>query len=331
MSVETILKSWKKKQFLPVYWLEGEEDYFIDQVVAVAEHEILSEAEAGFNLSVFYGKDAQWSDVVNACMRHPMFAERQVVLLKEAQHMKDIDKLEHYIEKPLPTTIFVVAHKQKKIDGRSKLAKLLKTKAEVLTTTKLKDNDLPGWTQQYMEKRGYQPSYKAIQLLTEHIGNDLSRIANEIDKLALNLGERKTVTEDDIETYVGISKEYNLFELQTAIAQRNKAKALTIVQYFEKNPKAANIHYILPVLYGFFAKAWMLVHARGDEKLIQSKTGLNPWSLKEAKMAATAYGDQGILTALLLLHTYNLRSVGVGDVGTEPGALLKELIVKLML
>ncbi|MFN4284552.1 MAG: DNA polymerase III subunit delta [Lacibacter sp.] len=331
MSVETILKSWKKKQFRPVYWLEGEEDYFIDQLMAYAEHEILSEAEAGFNLTVFYGKDAQWSDVVNACMRYPMFAERQVVLLKEAQHMKDIDKLEPYIENPLPTTVFVVAHKQKKLDGRSKLAKLLKTKAEVLTTAKIKEAELPGWTQQYIESKGYQPSYKAVQLITEHIGNDLSRITNEIDKLIINLGDRKTITEDDIENYIGISKEYNLFELQTAIAQRNMAKALTIVQYFEKNPKAANIHSILPVLYSFFARAWMLLDAHGDERVVQSKTGINPWTLKEAKLAASAYGRQGILAALLLLHEYNLRSVGVGNGDAEPEALLKEFILKLML
>jgi DNA polymerase III subunit delta len=143
MSVEKIIGAWKKRNFRPVYWLEGEEDFYIDQVMAYAEHEILSESEAGFNLSVFYGKDANWADVVNACMRYPMFAERQVVLLKEAQQMKDIEKLESYIENPLASTVFVISYKEKKVDGRSKLAKLLKEKGEMLTTKKMYENQLP--------------------------------------------------------------------------------------------------------------------------------------------------------------------------------------------
>ena len=136
MSVEKILSSWKKKNFKPVYWLEGDEEYYIDQLIDYAEHKILSESEASFNLTVFYGKDADWAALINACRRYPMFAERQVVLLKEAQQMRDIDKLEAYIEKPLLSTIFVVSYKEKKVDGRSKLAKLLKDKAEVFTTKK---------------------------------------------------------------------------------------------------------------------------------------------------------------------------------------------------
>ena len=143
MSVEKILADWKKSKFKPVYWLEGEENYYIDQLVQYAEHQILSEAEAGFNLTVFYGKDADWAAVINACRRYPMFAERQVVLLKEAQQMRDIEKLEAYVEKPLTSTVFVVSYKEKKVDGRSKLARLLKTNAELFTTKKMYDNQLP--------------------------------------------------------------------------------------------------------------------------------------------------------------------------------------------
>ena len=146
MSVEKILSDWNKQRFKPVYWLEGEEEFYIDQLVNYAEHQILTEAEAGFNLTVFYGKDADWTAVINACRRYPMFAERQVVLLKEAQQMRDIDKLEAYIDKPLSSTVFVVAYKEKKVDGRSKLAKMLKEKAELYTTKKMYDNQLPEWT-----------------------------------------------------------------------------------------------------------------------------------------------------------------------------------------
>lgn len=330
MSVDKILSDWKKKNFKPVYWLEGEEDYYIDVVVDAAEHHILSEAEAGFNLSVFYGKDANWADVVNACMRYPMFADKQVVILKEAQQMRDIDKLESYIEKPLASTILVVAHKEKKVDGRSKLAKLLKDKAELFSSQKMKDNELPGWTQKYIEEKGFQPTQKAIHLLAEHIGNDLSRIANEVDKLILNLGTRTNITEDDIEEYVGISKEYNVFELQNAIGRKNLSKAMQIVQYFESNPKAAPIQLILPSLYSYFSKTFMLFGVQGDDKTISAQTGINGWFLKDYKATANAYGYEGVQAALLLMHQYNLRSVGVNDAGTEDASLLKELIYKMM-
>src|SRR5688572_31189861 len=146
MSHEKIIAEWKKKVFKPFYWLEGEEEYFIDKVMDFAEHNILNETETGFNLTVFYGKDAAWPDVINACRRYPMFAERQVVLLKEAQQMKDIEKLESYVANPLPSTVFVVSYKDKKVDGRTNFSKVLKKKGEVLTTKKLYDNQLPEWT-----------------------------------------------------------------------------------------------------------------------------------------------------------------------------------------
>ncbi len=331
MSTEKILNDWKKNKFKPVYWFEGEEDFYIDQLVDVAEHHILTEAETGFNLSVFYGKDASWADVVNACMRYPMFGDKQVVILKEAQQMKDLDKLEAYIEKPLASTIFVVAHKEKKVDGRSKLAKLLKEKGEVLSTKKMYDNELPAWTQEFIENKGYQPTQKAIHLLVDHIGNDLSRIANEIDKVILNLGKRTTITEDDIEEFVGISKEYNAFELQNAVGKKNLVKAMQIVQYFESNPKAAPIQLVLPSLYSYFSKVFMLFGAQGDDKAIAAQTGINAWFMKDFKASASIYGFEGVQAALLLMHHYNLRSVGVNDTGTEDASLLKEMIYKMMM
>jgi DNA polymerase III subunit delta len=331
MSVTKILGDWKKKNFKPVYWFEGEEDFYIDQLVDAAEHTILSDAEAGFNLSVFYGKDAAWSDVVNACMRYPMFSDKQVVILKEAQQMKDIDKLEAYINNPLASTIFVVGHKEKKVDGRSKLAKLLKDKGEVLSTKKMYDNELPAWTQNFIEGKGYQPTQKAVQLLVDHIGNDLSRIANEVDKVILNLGTRTTITDDDIENFVGISKEYNVFELQNAVGKKNLAKALQIVQYFESNPKAAPIQLVLPSLYSYFSKVFMLFGVQGDDKTVAAQTGINAWFLKDYKVTANSYGFEGVQSALLLMHHYNLRSVGVGDAGTEDASLLKEMIYKMMM
>src|SRR5579859_355238 len=331
MSVEKILGDWKKLKFKPVYWLEGEEEFYIDILVAYAERHILSEAEAGFNLTIFYGKDADWPAVINACRRYPMFAERQVVLLKEAQQMRDIDKLEAYIDKPLVSTVFVVAYKEKKVDGRSKLAKLLKEKAELYTTKKLYDNQLPEWTTELVRQKGYTMTQKALLLLVDHIGNDLSRINNEVEKLLVNLSGRKEITEDDIERYVGVSKEYNVFELQDAFAKKDRVKAIRIIQYFEGNPKAGPIQLILPSIYNFFSKVYMIFGQQArDEKGVAAAIGVNPYFAKDYLAALRNYDYAGIEQGLLLLHAYNLKSVGVGSAGVEDASLLKELVVKIM-
>ena len=331
MSAEKILADWRKAKFKPVYWLEGEEEFYIDQLVSYAEHQILTEAEAGFNLTVFYGRDADWAAVINACRRYPMFAERQVVLLKEAQQMRDIDKLEAYIDKPLVSTVFVVAYKEKKVDGRSKLAKMLKEKAELFTTKKMYDNQLPEWTSGLIRSKGYEITQKALLLIVYHIGNDLSRINNEIEKLLVNLEGRNQITEDDIERYVGISKEYNVFELQDAFARKDRVKAVRIIQYFESNPKAAPIQLILPSIYNFFSKAYMILGQNSsDEKSIAATIGVNPFFVKDYLAAVRNYGYEGIESGLLLLHVYNLKSIGIGSSGTEDGSLLKELVVKMM-
>ncbi len=333
MSAEKYIADWIKGNFKPVYWLEGEESYFIDQVVEYAEHQILSEAEAGFNLSVFYGKDADWAAVVNACMRYPMFAERQVVLLKEAQQMsqKDLEKLQNYIDNPLKSTVLIVSHKEKKFDGRSALYKVLKAKAELLTTKKMYDNQLPEWTNQMIAQKGLTISPKALTVLVDHIGNDLNRIENEVEKLKVNLGARKGITEDDIETYIGISKEFNPFELQAAIGQKDLAKAIRIVQYFEANPKSAPIQLVLPSIYNFFSKVYQIHALQGtNEKDMASILGVSPFFMRDYQNAARKYSYQAVETILLLLHQYNLKSVGVNNGGTSDAGLMKEMVVKMM-
>ncbi len=331
MSVENIIAAWKKKEFKPLYWLEGEEEYYIDKAIQYAEHEILPESEASFNLTIFYGRDASWTDVVNACRRYPMFAERQVVLLKEAQFMKDIEKLEPYFETPLNSTILVIAYKDKKVDSRTKFAKMLKSKAVMVTTKKMYDNQLPDWVQQMVTSKGLTIAAKANALLVDHIGNDLSRLEKEIDKITVNLQGRKSISEDDIENYVGVNKEFNTFELQAAIGSRNMAKAIRIIQYFEANPKAAPIQLILPSLYSFFSKVFMIFGAPGnDEKAIASAIGVNPFFMKDYMQASKLYQYQGVERALLLLHQYNLKSVGVNSSGATDAALLKEMVYKML-
>lgn len=331
MNAEKVLTDLKKKSFKPVYWLEGEEEFFIDKIINYAEHHILPESEAGFNLTVFYGRDADWASVINACRRYPMFAEKQVVILKEAQDMKTIDKLEAYIEKPLDSTILFIAYKNKKVDGRTKLAKILKDKSVQVTTKKMYDNELPDWTMNLVKGKGYTITTKALLLLIDHIGNDLSRMNNEIDKLALNLGQRKDITEDDIENFVGVSKEFNVFELQHAIGNKDFYKAIRIVNYFEANPKAAPIQLIFPSLYNFFSKVNMVyaVPSR-DEKAVATAIGVNFYFVKDYVQSASKYSAQGVEKIILLLHQYNLKAIGVNDAGTSDAQLLKEMIVKIM-
>jgi DNA polymerase-3 subunit delta len=331
MSVEKIISDWKKKSFKPVYWLEGEEEYFIDKAIEYAEHHILNESEASFNLSVFYGKDANWADIINACRRYPMFAERQVVLLKEAQQMREVEKLESYIENPLGSTVFIVSYKEKKLDARKKFTKLVKEKGVLITTKKMYDKDLPEWTQQLVHSKGLTITPKGLALLVDHIGNDLVRIENEVDKLSVNLGKRTSITEDDIEQYIGVSKDYNVFELQSAMAARDLARSIRIIQYFEANPKAGPIQLVLPSLYSFFSKVFMVFGAgTSDEKTIATAIGVNPYFMKDYMLAARLYTYSGVEKVLLLLHQYNLKSVGVGSTNTEDASLLKEMAVKMM-
>jgi len=331
MTANTIISEWKKGIYKPIYWLEGEEEFFIDKVMNFAEGQILNESETGFNLTVFYGKDADWAAVINACRRYPMFAERQVVLLKEAQQMRDIEKLEAYIENPLGSTIFVVSYKEKKVDGRTRLAKLLKEKGTVLTTKKLYDNQLPEWTEELVQSKVLAISQKALMLLVDHIGNDLCRIENEIDKISINLGKRKTISEEDVEQYVGVSKDFNVFELQAALATKNLPKAIQIIQYFEANPKAAPIQLILPSLYSFFSKVFMIygLNTR-DEKTIAASLGINVFFIKDYLKATNVYSYPDVEKLILLLSDYNLKSIGIKNSGTPDASLLKEMVVKMI-
>ncbi len=331
MSADKIISDWKNKNFKPVYWLEGEEPYFIDKIVDFAEHHLLPESEASFNLTVFYGRDADWTAIVNACRRYPMFAERQVVLLKEAQHMKDIDKLEGYIASPLTSTLFVVALKDKKHDGRTKFGQMLKTKAEIFSTKKLYDNKLPEWTLDMVRSHGFDIKPAALNLLIDNIGNDLSRLQNEVEKVCINLAGSKLITENEIERFVGISKEFNVFELQSAVARKDLAKAIRIVQYFDANPKAAPIQLLLPAMYGFYSKVYT-IFTMPDRSDFTVKTlfNHNPSASADASAAITNFGQQGVEKILLLLHDYNLRSIGINDFGTNSADLLKEMVVKMI-
>ena len=331
MTDKEIIADWKKKQFAPIYLLEGDEEYYLDKLIDYAEEHILTEEESSFNLTVFYGKEAEWPDVVNACKRYPMFADRQLVILKEAQAMKDLDKLEPYAKAPLGSTIFIIVHKYNTLDKRKSLYKALKGKASIFTSPKLKDYQLGKWISQTVAEKGFEIKPKSVALIEEHIGNDLSRISNEIDKLALNLKDKKVIDEDDIEKFIGINKEYNVFELQNALAAKDMQKALKIINYFAGNPKAGPIQWALPTIYSYVSKVYASFGQHGATEQNLKQNFYYAPAVEQAKVMIRNYGFEGLERLLLLLHTYNLRSIGVGDSGTASDKLLKEFCVKAMI
>lgn len=329
MSSQKVLDSWEKKQFKPLYWFEGEEDFFIDQLVDYAEHRILNEDEAGFNLTVFYGKDANWTEVLNTCRRYPVFAERQVVILKEAQQMKDLDKLESYFSNPVSSTIFVASHKGKTLDGRTKVAQTLKSKGVLLQFKKIYESQLPQWTVNLAASKGLKIDPKALILLVDHVGNDLARIANEIDKLALNI-KADTITPHDIEKYIGISKEYNVYELQNALAVKDLAKTMRILNYFEANPKAAPLAYLFTILHGFFTKMMMLKQLPAiDKQAIRPMFYNNPVLIELALSCHKKYSFEQLEKVIVLLHEHNLKMLGVHS-NISDSENLKELCFKIV-
>jgi len=309
MNTDQIISDWKRGAFHPVYWLEGDEAYHIDKLTAFAEQHILPASEAEFNLSIFYGKDSKAEDVLNACRR-----------------------FESYLDHPLKSTIFIVAHKDKKLDGRGKLAKSLKGKAVVITTKKMYDNELPEWAANMVREKGLEIQPKALYMLVDHIGNDLQRMENEIEKLTVNLKGKKQIGEDDIEQYVGISKEFNVFELQAALGNRDLPNTLKILNYFAANPKAGPIQLILPTLYSFFSKLYIAAASGSkDEYGIAAALGIKAFFAKQYTQAMQRYSFNDIEKALILLNHYNLKSLGVGQVDTEDSSLMKELAAKIIL
>ncbi|MEO5967818.1 MAG: DNA polymerase III subunit delta [Ferruginibacter sp.] len=330
MSVEKIISSWRKKEFKPVYLLHGEEDFFIDQIVEFAEKNILSESDASFNLSVFYGKDAEWTDIINVCKSYPMVSDMQVVILKEAQQMKDFAQLESYVLKPLKSTLFIIAHKTKPVDKRTKLGQLLVTKSENFLSTKIDDEKLHDWIIKIVKSKALLITPKAAILLEEHIGNDLSRISNEVEKLSLNVKGKDKIDEDDIEKYIGISKEYNVFELLDAITKKDLSKSLTIINYFESNPKASPIQAALPAMYPFFSKAYAAFGLK-DISSESLKSVVFYKQIQQTKDAIKNYGKDGIERIILLMNDYNLKSLGVGSSGVSGPELLKEMVIKIIL
>ncbi len=306
-------QSLQAKQYAPVYLIDGEEPYYLDIITDYFEEKILQAHERDFNLTVFYGKDANWVDVVNACRRFPMFSEQQVVILKDAAQMKDLGELVSYVEIPSPTTIFLIEHRFKKVDGRSKLPKVVEKLGVTFTSNKLKDEALPDWIADYCAGHGLKVHFNEAQMLAGYLGNDLQKIANEIEKVRLNLKEGETVlTPPLIQKYIGISKEYNVYAFPDALTGGNKDALYKMLGYFISSPKSAPPPLLIGVLYNHFEKMYVQHFTAGmSQAQIAKEMGLkNDWGAK-AYMGRPQFSKAQVEACLQTLAEWSGKFVGI--------------------
>ncbi len=324
-------------KYAPIYFLQGEETFFIDTIIDFIEANALDETQKSFNQMVLYGKETDLTTILGTARGYPMMGERKVVIVKEAQELKGWNKedqqtlLMGYLENPLASTILVFGYKYKSIDKRTKVGKSVEKHAAFLNAKRLYDNEIPGWVQGYCSSKKVSVSQDAVMMLAENIGNNLQRLANEIDKLSLNLREGEEISELLVQKHVGISKEYNIFELQKAIGIGNRSKALRIVNFFASNP--ANNPMVLTIysLFTYFSKLLLIHHSNNqNERALASVIGVNPYFVKEYMAAARNYPLGKVVNNIAHLQRADLDSKGIESATKKDKAVLTELVYKLM-
>jgi DNA polymerase-3 subunit delta len=330
--VKQLVADIKSGNFKPVYFLMGEEPYYIDKISDFIEDNVLSEEEKGFNQMVLYGRDVSVDDIISNAKRYPMMAERQVVIVKEAQDLsRTIENLVSYVENPQPTTVLVFNYKYKKLDKRKSLYKALKKDSVVFESKKLYDNQVGEWIRRTLSPKGYTISPKAAQMLVEFLGTDLSKINNELQKLQLIIPKDTQITPEHIEENIGISKDYNNFELRKAIGDKDRLKAFKIINYFADNPKDNPMVVTVALLFSFFSQ---LLHLHGlhdkSPRAVASSLKVNPYFVNEYLSAARNYPMRKVSIAISTLREYDVKSKGVGSNAIPQGDLLKELLVRIL-
>jgi len=331
MTYESLLSELKKKQFRPIYFLMGEEPYYIDAISDYITENALTEQEKTFDQMIMYGKDSNIYSVLDAVKRFPMMSKHQVVIVKEAQNLKEIDKLQFYVEKPLQSTILVICYKDK-LDKRLKLNKILEKSKDValLESKKLYDNQISTWIDTYLKERGYTIAPAASELLKEYLGSDLSKLVNELNKMLIILPDNeKKITLEHIEKNIGISKDYNVFELQKAIGEKNVLKANRIIDYFSNNPKNGPMVMVVSTLCSYFVKI-LTYHYLTDKSQAAAALKVGPYFVKDYEMAANKYPAQKIIQIISTLREYDLKSKGVGNSSTSDGDLMREMTYKIL-
>jgi DNA polymerase-3 subunit delta len=331
-SFEEIMSDLRKRIFRPVYFLAGDEPYYIDLISDFIEEKVLSETDKAFNQIVLYGEDTSVNSIIETARRFPMMASHQVVIVKEAQVLKKIEDLVFYLEKPLLSTILVVNYKYRTIDKRTKLFKAFGSHGVYFESMKLRDYQVGGWIEKYLMTKGIRIDPDASQTLTEFLGSDLHKIANELEKLLITLPKDKPViTSSLIEKNIGISKDYNNFELQKAVGEKNIYKANLIIRYFTDNPKDNPITLTIASLFSFFSKI-LTYHYLSDKSKnnVAAALKINPFFVTEYEKWASNFNSAKTVRIISLLRTYDMKSKGFGDISTDPGDLLKELIYKIL-
>ena len=324
-----ILQTLEKREYAPVYLIDGEEPFYIDMLTEYFEDKILQPSERDFNLMVLYGKDTEWTDVVNACRRFPMFAEKQVVILKDASQMRTLNELVGYLENPSPTTIFLIEHRFKKVDGRGKLVKYAKDKGYYFTSDKIKDEQVPAWIQAYGREINFNIGERESQILATFLGNDLQKIANEITKVRINAAEETALTAEMIQKYIGISREYNVFEFPETLTNGDKDKMYRMLAYFIANPKSSPMPLLIGSFYSHFGKLYQACFLAGkSEKDASAALGTYPNRARQMIATAQKFSTRRIENCLMLLGKYSTKAVGI-DNNTDDRELLKEMIGKM--
>ena len=332
MEFGDILQNLKKEIYHPIYLLQGEEPYFIDQLSDYIEKNVLNDAEKGFNQTVFYGKDSDPITIAEASMRFPMMASKQVIIVKEAQSLNKIDTLTSYAEKPLDSTVLVLAYKYKNLDSRTRLVKAIKKNGVVFTSKKLYENKIPGWIDTYLKNHNYSITPQAALLLTSYLGTDLSKIANELEKLVIAVKESNKITPDHIEKNIGLSKDFNVLELQNALGEKNVLKANKIIQYFGANPTLNPIQKTVAGLYFYFSKLFTYHFLKDkSERNVAAELRVHPFFVREYVAAAKLYSPTKLYEIMGILREYDMKSKGF-EVSTmvETGDLQKEMIYKIL-
>ncbi|MFI3280747.1 MAG: DNA polymerase III subunit delta [Rikenellaceae bacterium] len=336
-----ISSSVKARDFAPIYMLMGEESYFIDQLCDLLDASILSEDERAFNSMTLYGKDSEVGQVVNCCRQMPMMGERQVVILKEAQQLRSIEKLSLYTSAPNPTTTLIICHKEKGLDKRSQLYKHCAAKGVVFEAIRPRDYEIGPWLTDYITSRGCTIDNKALSMITENLGTDISKIANEITKLLLSLPAGTTkITDSDVEQNIGISKEFNNFELCRAVATRNFARALMIADHFARNPKDNPLLLTVMALFNQFKQLFVYNYLMwltkfrnaappSDNELMSKLNIRNIYAIGELRQVAPNWPNKKVFAILGFLREYDAKSKGIDTGGATDGELLRELLLKI--
>ena len=331
---EEIARELKNRIYKPVYYLMGEESYYIDRISEYIAQTVLNENEKEFNQSIVYGADTDIATVINAAKRYPMMSKYQVVIVKEAQNIKNIEELVYYLQKPLDSTILVLCHKHGTLDRRKKLAAEIEKVGVLFESKKIKDAQLPGFISSYLKRRSVEIEPKASEMMAEFVGADLSRMAGELEKLIITLPRgQKRITPEQIERNIGISKDYNNFELRNALVAKDVFKANQIIKYFEENPKTNPLQMTLSVLFNFFSNLMLAYYAPDkSEQGIANQLGLkSPWQSKDYMAAMRKYSGVKVMQIIGEIRYCDAKSKGVCNPSLGDGDLLRDLVYKFLL